>query len=79
MEKPGYSMTKPNVHNMFSTNPARQRIINGKLQNKERNYTLEEEESNLSTNLKEGSHTNIIPPLITKNDSKQQSLFLNIS
>jgi hypothetical protein len=65
----------------LSTNPALQRIRNGKLQHKEGNYTLEkEQESNLlSTNPKEDSHTNIIPPLTTKNNRKQQSLFLNIS
>jgi hypothetical protein len=31
-----------------------------------RRETLEKQESNLSTNLKEDSHTNIIPPLTTK-------------
>jgi hypothetical protein len=34
-------------------------------------------ESNLSTNLKEDSHTNPIPPLNNQNNRKQ-SLFLNI-
>jgi hypothetical protein len=41
MEKPSYSMTKPNLHNYLSTNPALQRIIDRKLQNKEEKYTLE--------------------------------------
>jgi hypothetical protein len=41
MEKPKYSMTKPILHNIFSMNPALQRIIKGKLQHKERNYALE--------------------------------------
>jgi hypothetical protein len=40
-----------------STNPALQRIIDGKCQHKEENYTLEKQESNISTNPKEGSHT----------------------
>jgi hypothetical protein len=64
MEKTRYSMTKPNLHNI---NPVLQRIIDGKYQYKEGNYTLEKkQESNLSTNPKEDSHTNIIPPLTTK-------------
>jgi hypothetical protein len=50
----------------LSTNPALQRIIDGKHQHKEGNYTQEKEESNLSINPKEDSHTNIIPPLTTK-------------
>jgi len=41
MKKPRYSMTKPNLHNIFSINPALQRIRDGKLQHKEGNYTLE--------------------------------------
>jgi hypothetical protein len=40
MEKPKYSMTKTNLK-CPSTNPALQRIIDGKLQHKEANYTLE--------------------------------------
>jgi hypothetical protein len=40
MEKPRYSMTKLNSHNV-SINPALQRIIDGKHQHKEGNYTLE--------------------------------------
>ena len=50
----------------LSTNSAIQRIIGEKLQHKERNYTLEKQESNLSTKLEEDSQTNIIPPLKTK-------------
>jgi hypothetical protein len=46
--------------------PALQRIIKGKLQQKEGNYTLEMQESNLSKNLKEDSHMNRIPTLTTK-------------
>jgi hypothetical protein len=65
MEKPKYSMTKPKFTQYLSTNPALQRIIDGKRQHKERNYTLEKA-SNLSTNSKEDSHTKIIPPLTTK-------------
>jgi hypothetical protein len=42
----------------LSTNPVLQRIIDGKHQYKEGNYTLEKA-SNLSTNLKEDSHTNV--------------------
>jgi hypothetical protein len=38
MEKPKYSMTKPNS---LSMNPTLQRIIKGKLQHKEGNYTIE--------------------------------------
>jgi hypothetical protein len=36
-------MTKPNLHKIFPQNPALQRIIDGKLQHKEVNYTLEKE------------------------------------
>jgi hypothetical protein len=38
MEKPRYSMTKPNMQNIF---PSLQRIIDRKLQHKEGSYTLE--------------------------------------
>ena len=76
-------MSKPNVDNIFP-----QRIIDGKQQHKEGNYTLEKE-SNFSKNPKD-SHTNIIPPLrkITGSNNhfsllslniNGQSLFLNIS
>jgi hypothetical protein len=37
------------------------------------------QESNPSTNLKEDRHKNRIPTLTTKNNRKQQLLFLNIS
>jgi hypothetical protein len=40
MEKPRYSMTKTFTQ-YLSTNPVLQRIINGKLEHKEENYTLE--------------------------------------
>jgi hypothetical protein len=46
-------------------NQALQRIINGKLQHKEGNDTLEKE-SNPSTNLKVDIHKNRIPTLTTK-------------
>jgi hypothetical protein len=41
MEKPRYSMTKPNLHNTFTQIQALQRIINGKHHHKEGNYTIE--------------------------------------
>jgi hypothetical protein len=43
MEKTRYSMKKKKnkFTQYLSTNPPLQRIINGKLQNKEENYTLE--------------------------------------
>jgi hypothetical protein len=51
----------------LSINPALQGIIDGKHQHKEGNYTLEKKQvSNLSTNPKDDSHTDIIPPLTTK-------------
>jgi hypothetical protein len=40
MEKTKFSKTKPNLNNL-STNPALQRIIEGKVQHKEGNYTQE--------------------------------------
>jgi hypothetical protein len=52
MEKPRYTMTKTNPQKYLSTNPALQRIINGKPQHKEGNYTLEMQDSNLLTNQK---------------------------
>jgi hypothetical protein len=55
MEKPRYSMTKPNLHNIFP-----QRTIDEKCQLKEGNYTWKNQEYNLlSTNQKEYNHTNI--------------------
>jgi hypothetical protein len=39
MEKAKYSMTKPNSY--LSMNPALQRIIKGKHQHKDGNYTVE--------------------------------------
>jgi hypothetical protein len=50
----------------FSTNPALQTLIKGKLQHKEGNYTQKKQERNLSTNVKEDSHKNKIPTLTTK-------------
>jgi hypothetical protein len=67
-------LTKSNLHNIFL-----QRTIKGKLQHKDGYYTLEKQESNLSTNLKEDSHMNRIPTHNNKNHGKQQLLFLNIS
>ena len=52
-------MTKNKFTQYFSTNLALQRIIDGKYEHKEGNYTLETQESNLSTNPNENSHTNI--------------------
>jgi len=49
----------------LSTNSVLQRIIYGKFQNKERNYTLEKENYLLATKPKEERHPNIIPPLST--------------
>jgi hypothetical protein len=55
-EQPRYSMTK--TINYLSTNLALQRIIDGKLQHKEGNYTLKKQESNLlSANPKEHTQT----------------------
>jgi hypothetical protein len=67
----------------ISINPALRRILEGKHQHKEGNYTLEKkQENNHSTNPKEDSHTNIIPPLITKikgSNNHFSLLSLNIS
>jgi hypothetical protein len=68
----------------LSTNPALQRIIDGKHQHKEGNYTLkkkkkeeEEEESNhLSTNPKEDSKTNV---KITGSNNHYSLILLNIN
>jgi hypothetical protein len=58
---------KTKITQYFSINPALQRIIDGKCQYKEGNYTVEKQESNLlSTNPKEDTHTNITLPLTTK-------------
>jgi hypothetical protein len=64
MEKPRYSMTKPNVY--LSKNPALQRITDGKHQHKEETTPWKKQESNLSTNPKEGSHKDTITTLTTK-------------
>jgi hypothetical protein len=50
----------------LSMNLAPQRIIKGKLQHKEGNYSLEKQENHLSTILKEDSHMKRIPTLSTK-------------
>ena len=57
-------MAKPNLHNIFPQTPP----YKWKHQQKEGNYTIEKARKNnlLSTNPKEDSHTNIIPPLTTK-------------
>jgi hypothetical protein len=72
---------KPKFTQYLSRNLALQKNIDGKLQHKEGNYTIENQERNLlSTNPKEESHTNIIPPLTTKvTGNNQQSLVFNIS
>jgi hypothetical protein len=52
MEKSRYSMKKKiKFIQQLSINPALQRIIQGKLQHKEENYTLKKARTNLSTNL----------------------------
>ena len=67
MEKPKYSMAKPNSHNYLSTNPALQRIIKGKRPTQGgKLLPRKKQESNPSTNLKEDSHKNRIPFLTTK-------------
>jgi hypothetical protein len=65
----------------LSINPALQSIINGKLQQKEGNYTLEKQgNSLLLTNQKDDSHKIIIPLLktkITESNSTFSLIFLN--
>ena len=64
MGKARYYHDKTKFTQYLFTNPALQRITDKKLQHKEGNYTLEKARKYLlSTNPKEGSHTNIIPPL----------------
>ena len=66
MEKPRYSMTKPNLNLSFHTsspiknNKWKTLILGGKL------YPRKKWESNHSTNPKQDNHTNIIPPLTIK-------------
>ena len=43
----------------LSTNPALQKITDGKLQQEEEHYTLEKPRKFLSTNPKEGKHTSV--------------------
>jgi hypothetical protein len=61
MDKPTYSMTKPNLHNIFPQIQTLQRTIDEKCQHKERNYTLEKSkkaifsqqtQKNINTNYK---------------------------
>ena len=71
-------MTKTNLHSIFPTNPALQKIIGGKIQHKERNYTLEKARQHiLSTNPKEESYTNII--LATKISGSKKNQYALIS
>ena len=60
----------------LSMNPALQRIIMGKHQHKDRNYALEKQESNPSTNLKEDSCKNRITTLTTKITGGNNYFFL---
>jgi hypothetical protein len=57
---------KTKFRQYLSTNAALQRIIEGKLQHKERNYALGKARNNLSTNLQEDSNMNRIPTLTIK-------------
>jgi hypothetical protein len=72
MEKPKYSMTKPNSHNIFPR-IQHSRIIKLKHQHKDRNYALEKAKRNPLTNLKEDSHKNRIPTLKQTNKQKPES------
>jgi hypothetical protein len=58
MEKPRYSIRKPNLKTIFSNKSALQRIPGKNLQHKESNYT--QEINQLTTNPKEDTHTH--PP-----------------
>ena len=64
MEKSKYSMIKPNSYN--TNDPALRRIIKGKHQHKDQNYTLEKSRINPSTNLKVESCKNRTSTLTTK-------------
>ena len=68
MEKPKYSKTKIKFNQYLSNNPALQRIIEGKVQHKEGNYTQEKKQEMIifTINTNEEKHTNIIPTLTTK-------------
>jgi hypothetical protein len=83
MEKPKYSIfhDKTKFTQYLSTNQALQSIVTRKQQHKDGNYTLEKEESNPSTNLKEDSCKNRLPNLTTKitGSNNYFSLFLLIS
>jgi hypothetical protein len=66
----------------LSMKPALQRIIKRKLKHKEGNDTLEKQESDPSTNLKEDSHKKSIPTLktkITESNNNFSLICLNIN
>jgi hypothetical protein len=65
MEKPRYSITKPNLHNIFPQIQPYEGKKDGKLQHKERNYNPPPP-NNISKNPKEDSRTNITSHLTTK-------------
>jgi hypothetical protein len=68
---------KPKFTQYLSTNPALQRVIDGKCQHKEGNHTLKKARKYLlSTNPKEDSHTIIILPLTTKITGSSNHYFL---
>jgi hypothetical protein len=76
MEKPKYSMTKPNSHNIFhesspsKDNKGKTPTQGGKL------LPRKKQESNPSTNLKEDSHKNRIPFITTKTTGSNNYFFL---
>jgi hypothetical protein len=57
---------KTKITQYLFINPALQKIIDGEHQHKEGNYTLEKQESNLSTIPSQKIHASIILPLTTK-------------
>jgi hypothetical protein len=66
----------------LSTNPAIQRIIDGKLQHKEGNYTLEKGKKIIFFQQTQKSHTTIIPlvtPNITGSNKRYSLTSLNIN
>jgi hypothetical protein len=69
---------KTNFTQYLSKNPGPQRKIKGRLQKKEGNYTIEKQESTLSTNVKEESHMNRVPTLKTKITVSNSYFSLNL-
>ena len=63
----------------LSTNPALQRIIKGKHQHKDRNYTLEKARKQSFNKPKKRQPQEQIPNFNNKNNRKQQLLFFNFS